>query len=130
MIGAIVIADSGDVMARLTGSLHGIAGLEIVRHANGRGPVASLVLAHRPDVVIVGTMTTPALAMRCVEEICAAGSSARIIVLTSNAQAAWLGRALHAGAAAVVPGDVDAATLARVLRDVLKPEPSTAALAA
>ena len=130
MTSVMVVADSGEVMASLTSSLAEIAGVQIVRHANGRTPLGPLALAHDPAVVVIGSMTRPADALRCLRELRAAAPTTQIVVLSSDAHAGWLGEALQGGAAAVVPGDVDPATLGLVLRDVSAVERPATALAA
>jgi DNA-binding NarL/FixJ family response regulator len=130
MTSVMVVADSGDVMASLTSSLAQIAGVQIVRHANGRAPLGPLAVAHDPDVVVIGSMSRPAAALRCVRELHATAPAVQIIVLSSDARVGWLGTALQEGAAAVVPGDVDATTLGLVLRDLISAESSVEALAA
>jgi DNA-binding NarL/FixJ family response regulator len=130
MTSVMVVADSGEVMASLTGSLAEIAGVQIVRHANGRSPLGPLASSHDPEVAVIGSMSRPAAALRCVRELRAAAPATQIVVLSSDAHVGWLGKALQAGAAAVVPGHVDAATLGLVLRDVTAVAPPVQALAA
>lgn len=118
MTSVMVVADSGDVMASLTNTLAEIAGVQIVRHASGRAALGPLAAAHAPAVVVIGTMTRPAEALRCVRDLRSTAPATQIVVLSSDARVGWLAEALQEGAAAVVPGDVDAATLGLVLRDV------------
>ena len=130
MTRVMVVADSGPVMARLTAALAELPGAEIVRHANARSPLGQLVAAHTPDVVLVGDLTRPVLAVQVAAQVRAAAPEARTVVLASDPGASWLARALRAGASAVVPGDVDAATLATVLQDVLDRRGALPAMAA
>jgi DNA-binding NarL/FixJ family response regulator len=106
-------------MARLTAALAQLPGAEIVRHANARSPLGQLVLAHMPDVVLVGDLTRPVLAVQVAAQVREVAPDARTVVLASDPRATWLAQALRAGASAVIPGDVDAATLVTVLQDVL-----------
>jgi DNA-binding NarL/FixJ family response regulator len=53
----------------------------------------------------------------------AAAPATAVVVLAAEQDAAWLADALRAGAAAVLPGGVDAATLELVLREVLVTNP-------
>lgn len=119
MTRVMVVADSGPVMARLTAALAQLPGAEIVRHANARSPLGQLVLAHMPDVVLVGDLTRPVLAVQVAAQVREVAPDARTVVLASDPRATWLAQALRAGASAVIPGDVDAATLVMVLQDVL-----------
>lgn len=119
MTRVMVVADSGPVMAQLTTMLAQLPGAEIVRHANARSPVGQLVAAHAPDVVLVGDLTRPVLAVQVAKQVHDAAPETRTVVLASDPRASWLAQALRAGASAVIPGDVDAATLGTVLQDVL-----------
>jgi DNA-binding NarL/FixJ family response regulator len=130
MTRVMVIADSGQAMAQLTSTLAAIAGVQIVRHAHPDGRVAPLVAAHEPQVVLIGSTNGQGPALRCMTEIHAAAPGTRVVVLSADPRASWLAQALQAGAAAVIPGDVDPATLGLVLRDVMADDTSVAALAA
>jgi DNA-binding NarL/FixJ family response regulator len=120
MIRVLVVADSGSAMAAITASLSGILEVDIVGYANGGTHVAPIVRAASPDIVLVDEMHWPPLALARIDEACSAGAGVHVVGLAESPDAGWVLDALRAGAATVVPRGLDAATLATVLRDVLR----------
>jgi DNA-binding NarL/FixJ family response regulator len=123
MTRAMVVADSGPAMAALTQSLRRMPDLEIVRYASGRNSIGPLVRASAPDLVLIDEMHWLQDALARLAEAREAAPGAAVVVLAAEQDAAWLADALRAGAAAVLPGGVDAATLELVLREVLVTDP-------
>lgn len=121
MIRAIVIADSGAVMARLTRMLGEVGGVEIVRHASGRKRVDALVAGFAPDLVVVDDMRWPPRALTRVAEVRRTAPDAAVVVLAERLEGSWLAEALRMGAAAVMPADTDPQTFRRVLGELLTP---------
>src|SRR5687768_1048883 len=100
---AIVVADSGTVLANLTRALMEIDGVQIARHASGRTHVEALVHGFDPDLVLVDDMGWPPRALARVAEVRRAAPAAAIVVMTEHLEGAWLADALRMGAAAVMP---------------------------
>lgn len=126
MIRALVVADSGAVMAALTELLWDMPGVEISAFASGRSDVGDLVAAADPDVVLVDEMTWFGLAVQRISEVHAAQPARAIVGLASRADAEWVLAGLRAGARAVVPRDLNPATLSLVLRDAVTASSSPA----
>jgi DNA-binding NarL/FixJ family response regulator len=124
MIRLLVVADSGAAMAAITGTLRAISSVDIVAYASGIAPVRRVVEASRPDVVIVDEMRRPGLALTRIEEIRAAMPEAAVLALSGEDDPERVVAGLRAGAAAVVPRRLPAATLARVLQDVTAGSPA------
>jgi two-component system, NarL family, response regulator DesR len=123
MTRALVIADSGTAMAALTQSLRRMPDLEIVRYASGRHSIALIARASQPDLVLIDEMHWREAALARLAEARREAPGAAIVVLAAERDAGWLADALRAGAAAVLPGGVDDATLELVLREVLVTDP-------
>jgi DNA-binding NarL/FixJ family response regulator len=121
VIRAIVIADSGPVMARLTRTLGEVGGVDIVRHASGRKRVDALVGGCAPDLVVIDDMRWPPRALTRVAEVRRAAPDAAVVVLAERLEGSWLAEALRMGAAAVLPADTDPQTLRRVLHELSTP---------
>ena len=130
MIRAIVVADCGSAMASLTTALAEIDTVEIVRHATGRADVGPLARRLGADLVFVDELHWPPLVLSRVAEIAKNAPDAGVIVLTSTPDAGWLADALRHGAAAVAPSNLDPATLARLVREVLASPTTPSSLAA
>jgi DNA-binding NarL/FixJ family response regulator len=126
MTTAVIIADRGSDMARITEAVRPLPHTDIVRHANGRSPVASLVKAHAPSLVVVGEMSPRQLTMDRVSEVRAAAPAATVVVVAGDAGSRWLADALRAGASAVLPGGLGAEALAAVLHEVIASNPGNA----
>jgi DNA-binding NarL/FixJ family response regulator len=123
MTRTLVVADSGAVMAAVTAKLCHLENVEIVAYASGHAHVDAIVRATAPDVVLIDEMCWPGLALARVAETRAAWPPAVIIGLAEHPDTSWVLDGLRAGAAAVVPRDLDAAMLALVLREALAAAP-------
>ena len=123
---AIVIADSGPVLAAVTRALVEFNGVEIVRHASGRARVSALVRGFAPDLVLIDEMHWPPLALARVREVRAAAPRASVVVLAEQLEGGWLADALRLGAAAVMPASADSDTFRQVLSEVLARTPAAA----
>jgi DNA-binding NarL/FixJ family response regulator len=122
---AVIVADSGPVMARLTQLLAGIDRVQLVRHASGRTNVESQMRSFAPELVVIDDMTVPPRALVRVAEIRRSAPDAAIVVMADRIESPWLGEALRLGAAAVLPAGADQATFRDVIADVLEPASGT-----
>jgi DNA-binding NarL/FixJ family response regulator len=115
---AIVIADSGPVLAALTRALLAVDGVEIARHASGRSSVHALVRGFAPDLVLIDEMHWAPRALARVAEVRSAAPAAAIVVV-AHLEGAWLADALRMGAAAVMPASADPETFNQILTEVV-----------
>jgi DNA-binding NarL/FixJ family response regulator len=119
MIRVLVVADSGDVMQRVTATLCQIDRVDIVAYASGRTPVDQVVRAVGPDVVLLDEMCWPGLALTRLAEVREACPLAVVIGLVERPDDSWIVEGLKAGAGAVVPRDLEPETLQLVLGEAL-----------
>lgn len=119
MIRTLVVADCGAAMASITATLAHVADVDIVAYASGARPIAAVLRSTTPDVVLVDEMRRPGLGVRRIAEARATDPSVAVIGLADRVSGGWAPGALRAGAAAVVPADLEPATLARVLHEVV-----------
>ena len=118
MTRVIVIADGGPTLEVLTRTLHGVKGVDIVRHLGGRPP-AALMQRLQPDLVFIDELSSPEACVSAVGRVRAAAPDAAIVVRAARPEVGWLAGALEAGADAVLPAVADARTLELVLAEVL-----------
>jgi DNA-binding NarL/FixJ family response regulator len=123
MTRALIVADSGPAMAELTQALRRMPEVEIVRYASGRSSITRIARASAPNLVLIDEMHWRDDALARIAEVRREAPGAAIVVLAAGPDTGWLADALRAGAAAVLPGAVDAATLELVLREVLVTDP-------
>jgi len=119
MIRAVVVADSGPVLASLTAAVGTLPGSYIVRHGSSAGPLDRLVAPLAPDLVVIGDLLDPERALARLAEVRRAAPDAQVVVCSSQPEAVWLADALRAHAAAVLPGNLEPHTLGLVLREVI-----------
>lgn len=119
MTRVIVVADSGSVLANLTAAVGAVPGAYIVRYGSSAAPLEHIVAPLAPDLVVIGDLLFPEHALTRLAEVRRAAPAAQVVVCSSEPGAGWLADALRAEASAVLPGNLDAATLALVLREVI-----------
>jgi DNA-binding NarL/FixJ family response regulator len=119
MIGVVVVADTGARLRLISEQLNLLPDVHIVRHCNGRSPVAATVAAAAADVVLLDELSWPGMTVRRIAEITQL-SHAAVILSASQLEAGWLADALRAGASALVPRSADAATLGTVIAEVVR----------
>ena len=119
MTRVIIVADNGPSLANLTAAVAAVPGAYIVRHLSGAGPLDRVVAPLAPDMVLIGDLRGPDPALARLAEVRRAAPAAKVVVLSSAAEADWLADALRAQASAVLPGNLEPQTLAIVLREVL-----------
>jgi DNA-binding NarL/FixJ family response regulator len=120
MTRVIVVADSGSALAGLTRGLSRTKDVEIVRYANGQSNLGPLLRRFAPDLVLLDERRAPAVALDRIAEVVRAAGRAPVIVLVPWS-VGWVPDALRAGAAAVLPVDVDPSSLDTVIHEVLAP---------
>jgi DNA-binding NarL/FixJ family response regulator len=130
VIRILVVADAGAVMASITQSLYRLPNVDIVAYASGRARLGAVVTAVRPDVVLIDEMRRSGRAAERIAEVRQALPEAGVVGLTDRLESPWVIDALRAGAATVVPFDLEAATLDAVLREVVEDRHGAPAVAA
>jgi DNA-binding NarL/FixJ family response regulator len=115
----IIVADSGPALANLTAAVGEVPGAYVVRHLSSAASLDRLIVPLAPDLVLMGDLVAPEHALARLAEVARAGSSAKVVVLSSTPEAGWLADALRARASAVLPGKIEPHTLGIVLREVL-----------
>jgi DNA-binding NarL/FixJ family response regulator len=120
------IADSGQDMARLTACVSGMREARIVRHASGRAPVARLVAAQGPTLVLIGEIRPFRLTFERLTEVRVAAPAASIVVVAAEAESRWLAEALRLGATAVLPGGLGTNAIVAVLQELTASTPGGA----
>ena len=113
-------------MARLEASVSALRTAEVVRRANGRSPVAWMIAADQPSLVLIAELDSHQLTVERVREARAAAPDTVIVVVAAEAGSRWLADALRAGATTVLPGGLGVRALAAVLQEVPAPDPSGA----
>jgi len=73
--------------------------------------------------VVIGDLLAPHHALASLADVRRAAPDAKVVVLSSTPEAAWLADALRAQASAVLPGNLEPHTLGVVLREVLASTP-------
>jgi DNA-binding NarL/FixJ family response regulator len=121
MTRVLVAADSGSTMRKLSAVVAEINGALIVRYANNRTRLDGLLGADAPDLVVLADLQTAENALARLAEVRRATPSAKVVLITADTDASWLGDALRAEASAVLPGNPGPAALGIVLREVLAP---------
>ena len=120
MIRLLVVADSGVVLEAVTAKLWHSGAVDIVGYASGTTNVSAIARSASPDVVLVDAMRWPGLALKRIAEVRASVPAAVVVGLCESADDDWVIDGLDAGASVVVPRQLDAPTLAAVLRDVVR----------
>jgi DNA-binding NarL/FixJ family response regulator len=120
VIRALIVADSGAVMRSVTARLCDVPDVEIVAYAHGRSRLEGIVRAARPDLVVIDQMAWVGLALSRIREIRAAHPPAVIVGLAVRADTSWVVDGLRAGAACVVPRDLEPATRGILLHEVME----------
>jgi DNA-binding NarL/FixJ family response regulator len=115
-----IIAEHQLVAYNIREALRHVAGFALVGFVDGRRPVDHVLLAHRPDVVIVDEMGDRPQALARLAEVGASLPSATAVLLTSSMDRDWVGEALAAGATTVIARTVQPASFAVLLRETTR----------
>jgi DNA-binding NarL/FixJ family response regulator len=114
----VIVTDNGFAAEAIRRSFRGTSGVRVAGYVDGRRPCGAAVAEARPDVVIVDEMTWSANAVDRISEVRRAVPSAKIVVLTAEADANWLGDAVRAGADAAIAKTVQPNTLGVLVREI------------
>ena len=114
----VIVTDNGFAAEAIRRSFRGTSGVRVAGYVDGRRPCGAAVAEAAPDVVIVDEMTWSANALARISEVRRAVPSTKIVVLTAEADAAWLGDATRAGADAAIAKTVQPNTLGLLVREI------------
>jgi DNA-binding NarL/FixJ family response regulator len=114
----VIVTDNGFAAEAIRRSFRGTSGVRVAGYVDGRRPCGEAIAETRPDIVIVDEMTWSANAVARIGEVRRAVPSSKIIVLTAESDASWLGDAVRAGADAAIAKTVQPATLGLLVREI------------
>ena len=114
----VIVTDNGFAAEAIRRSFRGTSGVRVAGYVDGRRPCGAAVAEAGADVVIVDEMTWSANAVARIAEVRRAVPGAKIIVLTAEPDADWLGDAVRAGADAAIAKTVQPATLGLLVREI------------
>ena len=114
----VIVTDNGFAAEAIRRSFRGTSGVQVAGYVDGRRACGAAVAEAHPDVVIVDEMTWSANAVARIAEVRRAVPAAKIIVLTAEADAPWLGDAVRAGADAAIAKTVQPTTLGLLVREI------------
>jgi len=136
MITVLLVDDHRVVREGLRAFLDVQGDLEVIGEAADGRTAVEMATRLGPDVVLLDLKMPGMDGLEVLRELAGVGAAARVIVLTSYTDPAWVVPALRAGAAGFLDKDVDPAALAHAIRSVhhgqvlLAPEMTAALLAA
>ena len=98
----VIVTDNGFAAEAIRRSFKNASGVRVAGYVDGRRACGVAIAEAQPDVVIVDEMTWSANAVARIAEVRRAVPAAKIIVLTAQYEASWLGDAVRAGADAAI----------------------------
>jgi DNA-binding NarL/FixJ family response regulator len=114
----VIVTDNGFAAEAIRRSFRGTTGVRVAGYVDGRRPCGDAVVQAGPDVVIVDEMTWSANAVARIAEVRRATPMAKIIALSAEPDAPWLGDAVRAGADAAIAKTVQPTTLGLLVREI------------
>ena len=114
----VIVTDNGFAAEAIRRSFRGTSGVQVAGYVDGRRACGAAVSEARPDVVIVDEMTWSANAVARISEIRRAVPATKIVALSAEANADWLGDAVRAGADAAISKTVQPTTLGLLVREI------------
>ena len=113
MVAVLVVDDHGELEGGLLTSLSGARTVQVVGTATDGRRAVELALARQPDVVVMDLETSWLDGVDTTERIVTSSPHISVVVLSSDAHAAF--DALRAGARGSLPGGVDPPALVRAV---------------
>jgi DNA-binding NarL/FixJ family response regulator len=127
----VLLADDHPVVREgLRGMLAAEPDIEVIAEAGSGREAAALALASKPDVILMDLRMPKGDGVEAISQLQAAGSDARIIVLTTYDTDADILRAVEAGAAGYLLKDTPRADLVQAIRAAARGETVLAPLVA
>ena len=114
----VLVDDQALLRAGMRAMLETHDDLEVVGEAAGGADGVTVALERRPDVVVMNLALKGLDAVEATRRLAAAGSTARVLVMTGGGDAEAPLRAVAAGAAGCISSDGPVESLADAVRDV------------
>jgi DNA-binding NarL/FixJ family response regulator len=114
----VIVTDNGFAAEAIRRSFRGATGVHVAGYVDGRRPCGDAIAEAKPDVVIVDEMTWSANAVARVSDVRRAAPASKIIALSAEPDAPWLGDAVRAGADAAIAKTVQPMTLGLLVREI------------
>jgi DNA-binding NarL/FixJ family response regulator len=114
----VIVTDNGFAAEAIRRSFRNTSGVRVAGYVDGRQPCGAAVAEAQPDVVIVDEMTWCSSAVARIAEVRRAVPSAKIVALTSQPAAAWLGEAIRAGAHASIAKTIQPNLIGALVREI------------
>src|SRR4051794_20758797 len=114
----VIVTDNGFAAEAIRRSFRGATGVTVAGYVDGRRACGDAIAEARPDVVIVDEMTWSANAVARVSDVRRAAPASKIIALSAEPDAPWLGDAVRAGADAAIAKTVQPMTLGLLVREI------------
>jgi DNA-binding NarL/FixJ family response regulator len=114
----VIVTDNGFAAEAIRRSFRGTTGVTVAGYVDGRHACGGAIAEANPDVVIVDEMTWSANAVARISEVRRAAPASKIIALSAEPDAPWLGDAVRAGADAAIAKTVQPMTLGVLVREI------------
>jgi two-component system response regulator DesR len=118
MIRVLVAEDQSMVLGALAALLEIEPDIEVIARARDGREALSLALRHKPDVVLTDIEMPHMTGLDLAMELKCAGSTSRVVILTTFARPGYLRRALEAGAVGYLLKEAPSERLAQSIRIV------------
>jgi DNA-binding NarL/FixJ family response regulator len=113
-----IIADNALAAEAIRARLRHAPACRVLGYADARKPCGPTLAAAQPDLVLVDEMTDETIVVARIREARAAVAGAKLVLLTTQMQATWIGEATAAGLDAAIAKDVHSMSLGTLLREV------------
>jgi DNA-binding NarL/FixJ family response regulator len=114
----VIVTDNGFAAEAIRRSFRNTSGVRVAGYVDGRRACGLAVAEAQPDVVIVDEMTWSSSAVARIAEVRRAVPTAKIVALTSQPAASWLGDAVRAGAHASIAKTVQPNLIGPLIREI------------
>ena len=114
----VIVTDNGFAAEAIRRSFRNTSGVRVAGYVDGRQACGAAVAEAQPDVVIVDEMTWSSSAVARIAEVRRAVPNAKIVALTSEPSAAWLGDAIRAGAHASIAKTIQPNLIGPLVREI------------
>ena len=114
----VIVTDNGFAAEAIRRSFRNTSGVRVAGYVDGRQACGAAVAEAQPDVVLVDEMTWSSSAVARIAEVRRAVPDAKIVALTSQPAAPWLGDAIRAGAHAAIAKTVQPNLIGPLVREI------------
>ena len=114
----VIVTDNGFAAEAIRRSFRNTSGVRVAGYVDGRQACGAAVAEAQPDVVLVDEMTWSSSAVARIAEVRRAVPAAKIVALTSQPGASWLGDATRAGAHAAIAKTIQPNLIGPLVREI------------